>query len=162
MSRDYSIENKARRRHQREEEAKQRAQQRLADSLLPHIPAAYLPPVNCRQLLAACSEVTQLAGEPATKDVEVGIPAASSEGTQLAGESASDDVQVGHALNTQDSTDAALSQHSTSDVTQLAVVDGAAAQPTTSPSSSGMQCPECNTLLCGSDNLDFRIASGLE
>ena len=109
--RNYSDENKSRRRQLREAEAKQRAQQRLADSYLPHIPAT-------------ASEVTQLASEPPTEDAE-----------------------VGNALNSQESTEAAVSQ--------LAVLHGAAAQPTTSPSGSGMQCPECNRLLCESEKLAF-------
>ena len=118
--RDYSDENKSRRRQLREAEAKQRAQQRLANSYLPHMPAD-------------ASEVTQLASEPP-----------------------SEDVAVGNTLHPQQSEDAAVSGHTTSVVTRLAVQNSAAAQPTTSPSSSGMQALMASSSLMATSSQDLR------
>jgi hypothetical protein len=47
------------------------------------------------------------------------------------------------------------SQPCISDVTQLAVSDGDAAQPITMPGTGGMQCPECDRVLCGTQELAF-------
>ena len=55
----------------------------------------------------------------------------------------------------QDGTDGAASQQCISDVTQLAVPDADAAQPTTMPGTGSMQCPECNQVLCGTQELAF-------
>ena len=55
----------------------------------------------------------------------------------------------------QDCADGAASQLCISDITQLAVPDADAAQPTTMPGTGSMQCPECNQVLCGTQELAF-------
>ena len=215
--RDYSTETKALRRQLREAEAKQRAQQRLANSYLPYIPADASEVTQLASAAAAVSpaaEVSPKALPPAASpqttggrvmgigweawkalfpevavkvEAEAAAKSVTPESLFVSSLEAAKDVAPESLFVTslesgsgaassaegpaskapppvatwvqpkppQESEDAVVSRHSSSEVTQLAVPDGAAVQPTTSPRSLGMQCPECDGFICSGEQLAF-------
>jgi len=162
MDRDYSATNKAKRSELRQAQAKQRAQQQLA---APHDGAQTMHEDGLRDREE--SDRAQLyrdwaALRAASDAPPLASPASSSHVTQLAAPdggaaqpNSRDDSHPAATTVEQHHPDGGVAQPNSSDVTQLAAPETGAAQPTAMQDPGGMQCPECDRILCGAQQLAF-------